>query len=258
MQPTVAGRSLSSMKLSLTARNIFAFFLFAMLMGEAHEIAHFLAGKIICGCWPEYRDFNAWRLCQSCKETTNYWYWPTAAGPVFSMTLAWIGMFLLKNENAKGQSIGFVLIWANVPQARIMTVFMGGGDESLVLRNLTMGTAAEPYFRWLAYAIVLIMALPPIIASFRAVQNNRGWRYNIGFMVLPLLIIGAYGFVFLNGLLERGFLADVWIMGTPIFITLHTTIVLIILILFFRKDLTTFVKDKSHTLTKHYIPTSES
>jgi hypothetical protein len=87
------------------------------------------------------------------------------------------------------------------------------------------------------------MALPPIMASFRAVKNKQGWLYNLGFMILPLLVIGIYGFVFLNGLLERGFLSEVWIMGTPLFITIHTTVVLLILIIFFRKDLFTIVKD---------------
>jgi len=90
----------------------------------------------------------------------------------------------------------------------------------------------------------MIMAAPPIITSFRAVKNNYGWLYNIGFMVLPLLVFGTYGFVFLNGLLEKGFLSDVWIMGTPLFITLHTLLVLIILLLFFRKQLFTLVKNR--------------
>jgi hypothetical protein len=85
------------------------------------------------------------------------------------------------------------------------------------------------------------MALPPIIASFRAVKNKYGWLYNIGFMVLPLVIMGGYGFVLLNGLLEKGFLSEVWIMGTPLFITLHTLLALSLLILFFRNRLTTMV-----------------
>jgi len=232
------------MKLHLTGKNLFAFFLFAMLMGEAHEISHFIVGKIICGCWPESRDFNAWSLCQSCKENNPFWYWPTFAGPVFSMTLAWIGMFLLNNSHSQNQSIGFALIWANVPQARIMTVLMSGGDERLVMRYLTKGTAFEIYFEWIAIAVVTIMALPPIIASFRAVKNNYGWLYNIGFMVLPLVVFGTYGFVLLNGLLEKGFLSDVWIMGTPLFITLHTLLILIVLLLFFRQQLFTLVQSQ--------------
>lgn len=244
VQPDLALMSLIHMNLQLNARNLFAFFLFALLMGEAHELAHFLVGKIVCDCWPEYRDFNAWRICTACKESNPHWYWPTAAGPVFSMALAWLGIFLLNNESAKTQSIGFVLIWANVPQARILTVFMGGGDETVVLRNATLGTEMEPYFRYMAYTLVLIMAIPPIVASFRAVKNRVSWLYNVGFMVLPLLIIGAYGFVFLNGLLEQGFLTKVWIMGTPLFITLHTALAFAILVLFFRKDLLDLVKDK--------------
>lgn len=233
------------LKLQLTWRNLFAFFLFAILMGEAHEIAHFVVGKIICGCWPESRDFNAWSLCESCKDHSPYWYWPTFAGPVFSMTLAWMGMFLLNNPNEKKQSLGFALIWANVPQARIMTVLMSGGDERLVMRNLTKGTPLEPYFGWIAIVIVLIMALPPIIASFRAVKNNYGWLYNVGFMVLPLVIIGSYGFLFLNGLLEKGFLSEKWIMGTALFITLHTLLVLTLLMLCFRNQLVTMVSKRN-------------
>lgn len=231
------------MKLQLNAKNIVAFFLFAMLMGEAHEIAHFTVGKILCGCWPTSRDFNAWSLCDC-----DLGYWATAAGPIFSMTLAWIGMFLLNNSNAQKQSFGFALIWANVPQARLMTVFMGGGDEKVVMRNLTMGTEYESYFMWFAYTAVIVMALPPIIASIRAVKNKSGWLYNIGFMVVPLVVLGGYGFVFLNGLLQNGFLADVWIMGTPLFITLHTALMLILLLLFFRKHLFSFVKDNGRTL----------
>ena len=67
-------------------------------------------------------------------------------------------------------------------------------------------------------------------------------------MILPLLIIGAYGFVFLNGLLERGFLSDVWIMGTPLFITIHTLMVLVILIAFLRRHLFNAVVDNRRTL----------
>ena len=166
------------------------------------------------------------------------------------MTLAWVGMFLLNNSDEMKQSLGFALIWANVPQARIMTVLMSGGDERLVMRYLTKGTSLEPYFGWIAIVLVFIMALPPIIASFRVVKNKNGWLYNVGFMVLPLVVIGSYGFVFLNGLLEKGFLSDVWIMGTPLFITVHTLLALTLLLLFFRNQLLTLV---SKTNVQHSI-----
>lgn len=227
------------MKLHLTWRNIVAFLLFALVMGECHEVAHFIAGKIICGCWPVSRDFNAWSLCESCEKQNPYGYWPTFAGPVFSMTLAWVGMFLLHNPDARKQSFGFALIWANVPQARIMTVLMQGGDERLVIRKLTAGTAFGDYFLLVSILVVFIMAGPPIVAAFRAVKNRLGWVYNLGFMILPLVVLGIYGFFFLNTLLEHGFLAQVWIMGTPLFITLHTALALTILLVFFRKDLFT-------------------
>jgi hypothetical protein len=234
------------MKLHLTPKNILDFFVFAMLMGEAHEISHFLVGKIVCGCWPASRDFNAWSLCEGCPLD----HWATITGPLFSMTLAWTGMFLLRSSDAGRQSIGFALIWANVPQARIMTVLMGGGDEKVFWRAITQGTFAEEHFRVIAIVFVLIIALPPIIASFRTVQNRLGWLYNIGFMIVPLLVLGLYGFVFLNGLLEGGFLADVWIMGTPLFITAHTVLMLVLLLAFLRRSLFTLVKDNGRAL-KH-------
>ncbi len=226
------------MTVRLSPGNITAFLLFALLMGEAHEIAHFIAGKIICGCWPESRDFNAWSICTSCKETNPNWFWPTAAGPLFSMALAWVGAFLMRTESNSQQSIGLVLVWANVPQARLMTVLMGGGDEYVVTRSLAHGTSMDPW--WLALVWVLALSLPPIVASFLLIKNRRGWLYNLGFMILPLLMLGLYGFGLLNSLLERGFLRQVWIMGTPLFITLHTLLVVLVLMIWFRKDLFTF------------------
>jgi hypothetical protein len=59
-------------------------------------------------------------------------------------------------------------------------------------------------------------------------------------MIFPLLVLSLYGFGLLNTLLERGFLAQIWIMGTPLFITLHTLAVLVVLLVWFRKDLFTF------------------
>ena len=231
------------MQLKLTLWNVVAFLVFAMLVGEAHEIAHFIVGKILCGCWPVSRDFNAWSLCDCAQG-----HWATIAGPLFSMTLAWIGMFLLRSNLEKRQSFGYFLVWANVPQARIMTVLMRGGDERLFFREILSGTAIQDLYWYVAIAFVLLIALPPIVAAFRVVQNKFGWLYNVGFMILPLVVLGSYGFVFLNGLLERGFLSEVWIMGTPLFITMHTTTLLVILIAFLRTHLVSIAKDKSRAL----------
>jgi hypothetical protein len=220
-----------------------AFLVFAMLLGEAHEIAHFLSGKMFCGCWPESRDFNAWSLCDCALG-----HFATIAGPLFSMTLAWIGMVWLRSKNERMQSVGFTLIWGNVPQARIMTVLMGGGDEKVFFREILRGTAIQDHYLLMATILVLLLALPPIVWSFLAVKNKHSWLYNFGFMILPLLILGSYGFLLLNNLLERGFLSQVWIMGTPLFITLHTSIMLIILLVLLRKDLFTLVRDNDRTL----------
>jgi hypothetical protein len=230
------------MQLSLSVRNMVAFFLFGVLMGEAHEISHFLVGKIVCGCWPASRDFNAWSICDSCKQLGQPWYWATAMGPVFSMGLAWIGMFLLRSGNLSWNSLGFCLIWCNIPEARIATVLMGGGDEMVVIRELTRGTTLAADFRWISTLIVFAMALPPMIASFMAVKGKWGWLQNIAFMTLPLVMWGLYLHVLGNKLLFSGFLAEPWIMGTPLLITLHTILALG-LFLIVRKELFTLVQD---------------
>lgn len=137
-------------------------------MGEAHEIVHFLAGKVACGCWPVERDFNAWRIFP-CDQG----YIATAAGPLFSMTLAWTGMFFLRSGSSQKQSLGYVLIWANVPQARIMTV-LGGGDEMVVVKALLSGTAMFEAYRLISVVIVLLIGLPPVIALSSQLKTGLG------------------------------------------------------------------------------------
>ncbi len=232
------------MTLHLTIRNLFAFFLFGVLMSEAHEISHFIVGKIVCGCWPASRDFNAWSICTSCKEAGLPWYWATAMGPVFSMGLAWLGAFWLGSTSAARQSLGFCLIWTNIPEARRITVLMGGGDEMVVVRELTRDTAWAADFRWIATVVVFAMALPPIIASFRALKYKWGWLHNLAFMTLPLVLWGTYLHVFGNKLLFSGFLAEPWIMGTPLLITLHTLLALGLFLLF-RRQLLTLIRQHS-------------
>lgn len=219
-----------------------AFFLFGVLMGEAHEISHFLVGKIVCGCWPASRDFNAWSLCDSCKQNGQPWYWATAMGPVFSMGLAWVGMLLLRNRTLSLKSLGFCLIWCNIPEARIATVLMGGGDEMVVVRELTRGTFLANDFRWISMLIVFAMAFPPMVASFVALKGKWAWLQNLLFMSLPLVVWGLYLHVLGNQLLFSGFLAEPWIMGTPLLITLHTALALI-LFLMVRKELLTLARE---------------
>lgn len=229
------------MTLQLTGRNLFAFFLFGCLMGEAHEIAHFIAGKAFCGCWPAWRDFNAWGICP-CDMS----FLATAAGPLFSFAVAWTGMFMLKSHNPSIQSLGFISIWGSVPQARVATILGGGGDELVVARIVTAGTPMEAYYKLIAMIIVFALALPPMIAAFRAVSNKWGWLINIGFSVGALAVWALYLFGLMNNILASGFLAEVWIMGTPLLITLHTIMVLLLL-LFVRRELFTFVKTERVT-----------
>ena len=131
------------MKLKLTPKFIMTFLALTFVMHEAHEIVHTSIGRLICGCWGQ-RDFNVWGLCEGCSEQKPYAIISTFAGPIFTFIMIWIGTILIsktKTENQK--AIGFSLIFANMPFARILTASMGSGDEVWGLNQLLKNCIAK-------------------------------------------------------------------------------------------------------------------
>lgn len=125
-----------TMKLTLTWYSLLAFVALLFFMMEAHELVHTSLGRLLCGGWGK-RDFNVWSLCDACAIGRPWNLAATFAGPVFTFAMGWWGYFLLDPRNSvPRQSLGFVLVFANMPFGRLLGAFTGGNDEVYALSKL--------------------------------------------------------------------------------------------------------------------------
>ena len=210
------------MKLKLTPKFILTFLALTFVMHEAHEIVHTTIGRLICGCWGQ-RDFNVWGLCGDCSEQNPYSIISTFAGPIFTFIMIWIGTFLIdktKSENQK--AVGFSLIFANIPFARILSASIGGGDEVWGL-NKVMGDFPLAWTGGLT--IILIITIYPLYKSFNIIENKRRIGWFLLFFLAPTFIDLLFVLGLMNTLLEKGLLSNYWVLGSPILVTVWTILV---------------------------------
>jgi hypothetical protein len=215
---------------------VLAFFSLNMLCGELHEQAHITTGYFICGCYGA-RDFSVWSTCDNCSHS-DWSYLATLAGPVFSFILMWLGaIWVSRSSNISKRALGFSMVFANLPFARLFTALMGGGDEKVVLQHLPAMHLTSIYPKIAAVLIVGLLAIPPVVWVYKnLVQKLRGWII-AAFLVVPLIYGMLYHHMFLNYLLHEGIRAGITIMGTPDIIIIHT-LVMFLMVLLFRKALT--------------------
>jgi hypothetical protein len=220
------------MSFRISWQYLLAFFGLNMFLGELHEQAHITTGYFICGCYGE-RDFSVWSTCDNCAHS-DWSFLATLAGPVYSFILMWLGgLWFSRSLNISRKALGFSILFANLPFARLFTAFMGGGDEKVVFQHLT-GLAVFPKIA--AILIVGLLVIPPVVLVYRNLSNNfRGWII-AAFLVLPLVYGMLYHHMFLNYLLHKGIGTSITIMGTPDIIIIHTLVMLLI-VLFSRKAL---------------------
>lgn len=222
------------MQIKLSFSYIIVFLLLTVVMLELHEIVHISVGRTICGCWGT-RDFNVWSLCEGCDNNQPFSWMATLVGPLFSFTLMWIGMFWLSCPKANMRSLGFSLIFANIPFGRISQAMKGAGDEMVVTKHLLKNHFSQTQMIIICSAVVLLLGLPPVIKAFRVLTNKHSWLYIIGFLTLPLVFILLYILIGMNSLLNNGFLSSIGVMGAPLLITLHTLMAFLFLILLRKK-----------------------
>ncbi|MEX0273964.1 MAG: hypothetical protein AB3N16_06275 [Flavobacteriaceae bacterium] len=211
------------MNLQPNSKFVISFLALTFLMHEAHELAHTTLGRIICGAWG-VRDFNVWRLAEGCSKGNLFTMLPTYVGPIFTFTMIWIGAFLLAPKNdIQKKSLGFAFIFANLPFARILTAALGGGDEvyatSILLNDHSLAWGLGPS------GILLIFAYP-LYKGFITIEKHRIAWFSLFFFV-PVIIDMVVVLGLMNTLLERGFLSDYWILGSPILVTLWTILALL-------------------------------
>ncbi|HMK03991.1 MAG TPA: hypothetical protein VK489_07370 [Ferruginibacter sp.] len=219
------------MHLKITGKYIVAFIALNFIMGELHEQAHINTGFFICSCYGP-RDFNVWSTCEDCPNA-SWAYIATLAGPLFSCTLMWLGAYWFSwSANENKRMIGFSLLFANLPFARIFTALVGGGDEKIVIQSLMNDNSNSFTSRIIASIIVILVCLPPMIIAGRQIWNKNKWFIVVGFSVVPLIYGMLYQRMFLNRLLKNDVLSATHILGTPDLVLLHFCLVLAILFVF--------------------------
>ena len=207
------GNRLTGMKVNLTLRNTTAFAALLFVMHEFHEIAHTAVGRLICGCWGE-RNFNTWGLC--CEN--EYTILASIAGPLFTYLIMYSGYYLLSSryDNLPSKkSVGFALVFANMPAARIFTALMGGGDELLEL----------------------VRAYKTLSAS------QRLWGFT-GFLLLPFIFDILVVIIGMNKLYEQGVLDQTGIIGSPLIVNLWTLLWITVLAFSWKSLRTMLIPDQ--------------
>jgi hypothetical protein len=115
--------------------------------------------------------------------------------------------------------LGFALIFAPLPFARIFTSLTGGGDEKQVFLALAQWNAGTS--KLLGAALVLAACAVPIWLALRALRNRSPWRYIAGFCVLPMLVVWGVKFKIFNQPLAAGFLDEQLILGNPTLVLVY-------------------------------------
>jgi hypothetical protein len=234
--------STSNLKIQLTFKNLLLFIIFFFFMHELHELTHIITGRIICGCWGT-RDFNVWSTCADCQS--SYAIAATFAGPLFTFIMLWLGRFLLKHaRSVRYQSFGLLLILGNMQFGRMYMAAMGSGDEVWGLRSLFLNADYSNFLtiKIIAFLIVSCICLPPLITAYKTIAKPKKKLVFVGFLIIPLVLDTVVILILLNGMLNKGFLNQVWIMGTPLLITLWFLFCTLVVGISF-KSLGNFAKD---------------
>ncbi|MGV3539680.1 MAG: hypothetical protein ACO1OQ_07715 [Rufibacter sp.] len=221
------------MQLSLTVKNAIAFLAFLFVCHELHELIHTAVAFGQCGCWGE-RDFNVWQICQACPAAVNT-IWATVAGPVLTYIFIWISFLLMRTGNKEEfQALGWALLFANKPFARIFTVLMRGGDESVITRSIT-GEPVLSITAWgLEVLVVLALTVPRLVLAWKLLHPSKRLLVFLSFLIGPMLVEFALMHKLGNALIQNGILAWEGILGSPVLVNLWNAFWLLLLFITFR------------------------
>lgn len=230
-----------TMQIRISIRYIVAFLALTFVLHEAHEIVHTSIGRLICGCWGA-RDFNVWGLCEGCNDAHPLALVATFAGPVFSFIMLWLGALWLRPKYSdQRRLLGFALLFASMPFARIFTALMGGGDEIWGLSQLMNYDIAY----YLGLSLISGIIVYPLYKAFLFITNKGRVLWFLLFFIAPTFIDLLVVLGLMNSLLEHGIGATYWILGSPIIVTAWTASVTTLLLLTWRHLYRSTLKTKA-------------
>jgi len=211
----------------ITIPFVVAFVSLRHIFHELHEFAHMAAGRLLCGMWGS-RDFNnVAAIAPQCVKTGTIDLMVGIAGPLFNYCAIWAGALLIRAASTStGRAWGLTLIFASLPFARLFTAVIGGGDELGIARTYF----ADPLMARMATisAVVAILAYP-LYAAFRLLAGMKhGVLYFLGLLTLPMLLEGAVVLHFCNYLLKLGLGSEIWLMGSPVLVSILLALALIV------------------------------
>jgi hypothetical protein len=164
-------------RISSQPAQIVVFLLLAFLCYQAHQLTRHLVGAALCG------GFGTMTFTIAItREPCAFPALVALSGPVLTYGLAYVGMFLLRSP--KYRLFAYALIFASFSHLRFIQTLTGRGDE-LILAEQWFGVTS----RTLVAFVVLLIGLPPVIAAFRVIANERRWRVFIGSWLLPLPVL---------------------------------------------------------------------
>jgi hypothetical protein len=179
------------MKLVIPHRRIHIaiFFLLCFLCYQAHQLTRHVVGAALCGGFGSM-TFTVTIPRAPCVFPTLV----VLSGPLLTYSLAWIGMFLLRSS--KYRLFAYALIFASFAHVRFIQTLTGRGDE-LTLFGQWFGISS----RVVVALIVFLIGLPPVIAAYRVIANQRRTLVFVCSWLLPLVVLFAllFGNAFLFG-----------------------------------------------------------
>ena len=159
--------------------HIAVFLLLVFLCYQAHQLTRHLVGAALCGGFRSM-TFTITITREPCSLPTLV----TLSGPVLTYGLAYLGKFLLRSP--KYRLFDYALIFASFSHLRFIQTLTGRGDE-LILAGQWFGITSRP----IVALIVFLIGLPPVIAAFRVIGNERRGRVFISSWLLPLPLLFA-------------------------------------------------------------------
>jgi hypothetical protein len=199
---------------------LLAFFILVLALAEAHECAHILTARAICGGWGS-RDFSVWTMHEGCAAYPLV-VLATFVGPVLTFATIWLGAWLTHTTEQRERALGLALIFAPLPFARIFTAATGHGDEvsgfTVLFGNQKGAWAA-------GLAMVLLFSLYPLVHAYRTLEPKRRMLLFAGLLLVPMVVHGVVVHNLMNQLLASGVLASGGLLGAPVLINLWQVLV---------------------------------